>query len=348
MHASVQEYYGRILSSSADLKTSACCTVDSVPEQIKPMIARVHPDIRARYYGCGLLAPQALEGARVLDLGCGTGMDCYVLAQLVGEHGEVVGVDMTPAQLELAREHQEYHRQSFGHARSNVRFLDGYIEALDALDLDAGSFDVIVSNCVVNLSPDKPSVFAQARRLLADGGEFYFSDVYADRRVPTAAREDQELWGECLAGALYWNDFLAMARRAGFLDPRLVTSRELEITDPTIAARLDGIRFYSATYRLFALPDLEPTCEDYGEAVRYLGTVAGSEGAFQLDRDHVIATGRIFPVCGNTREMLARTRFADHFDFYGSTDRHFGPFPGCRAPTPEVAPAVEVAEASCC
>ena len=89
-----------------------------------------------------------------------------------------------------------------------MRFLKGYLEHLDELDLADASFDVIVSNCVINLSPDKRAVLAQAHRLLKPGGELYFSDVYADRRVPVELSNDPVLYGECLAGALYWNDFL--------------------------------------------------------------------------------------------------------------------------------------------
>jgi arsenite methyltransferase len=95
--------------------------------------------------------------------------------------------------------------------------------------LEPASFDVIVSNCVINLSIDKPAVFSGAFALLKPGGELYFSDVYCDRRLPESVRADPELYGECLGGALYWNDFLPMAKRTGFLDPRLVTSRPIDV-----------------------------------------------------------------------------------------------------------------------
>ena len=232
MHDIVQDYYGKQLSSTADLKTTACCDISQVPEWLKPLLAKVHPEVLARYYGCGLVCPPLLEGCRVLDLGCGSGRDVYALAQLVGPTGDVVGVDMTDEQLAVARAHQAHHASTFGF--DNVRFLHGYIERLDELDLAAGSFDVIVSNCVVNLSPDKAAVLAGVQKLLKPGGEFYFSDVYADRRVPDAVRNDPVLYGECLGGALYWNDFLRLARGAGFIDPRLVDDRPLSVTDPWV------------------------------------------------------------------------------------------------------------------
>lgn len=327
MHELVQDYYGKQLQSSGDLKTSACCDVSQTPEWLKPLLANIHPEVLARYYGCGLVSPSLLPGCRVLDLGCGSGRDVYALAQQVGAQGEVVGVDMTREQLALAAQHQDWHAERFGYA--NVRFIEGYIERLEELDLAPGSFDVIVSNCVVNLSPDKDAVLRGVWKLLKPGGEFYFSDVYADRRVPEAVRQHPVLYGECLGGALYWNDFLRLAKRSGFTDPRLVDDRPLAVTDPALAAQTGDIRFYSATYRLFKLDGLEDACEDHGQAVIYRGSIVGHAHAFTLDKHHHIETGRVFPVCGNTWRMLHDTRFAPHFEFIGDFSRHFGLFAGC-------------------
>ncbi len=346
----VRQYYGTTLSSSADLRTTACCDASSVPAALKPLLARIHPEVSARYYGCGLVAPPLLEGTRVLDLGCGSGRDVYLLSQLVGPAGEVVGVDMTPEQLALAREHQLWHGEQFGFA--NVRFVEGLIEQLERLDLEPGSFDVVVSNCVVNLATDKGAVIAGVRRLLKPGGEFYFADVYADRRIDPALRSDPVLYGECLSGALYWNDFLRLARQNGFADPRLVSSRPLAISDPELAARTGQTRFFSATYRLFKLDELEDACEDHGQVVRYLGTVAGQPHGFDLDDHHHFETGRHVPVCGNTYRMLQQTRLAPHFAFRGDDSCHFGLFAGCGGGLPfatETAPPlVPLAPTSCC
>ena len=217
----------------------------------------MHEEVTSKYYGCGLVAPAALEGRRVLDLGSGSGRDVYMLAQLAGEKGEIVGVDMTDEQLATANEHIAWHMARFGYAKPNVRFLKGYIEKLGELGLEKQSFDVVVSNCVINLSIDKPAVLCGAFDLLKPGGEMYFADVYSDRRLSETIKSDPVLYGECLGGALYWNDFLPMAKQAGFLDPRLVASRPIAITDEAVKSRLGQAQFFSATYRLFKLAGLE-------------------------------------------------------------------------------------------
>ena len=332
MYDIVQDYYGRQLQSTNDLKTSACCDISSVPEWLKPLLSKIHPDVLSRYYGCGLVCPPLLQGCRVLDLGCGSGRDVYALAQLVGPTGSVVGVDMTDEQLAIAEKYRIHHAEAFGF--DNVQFVHGYIERLEDLNLEAGSFDVIVSNCVVNLSPDKDAVMRGVHRLLKPGGEFFFSDVYADRRVPTAVRNDPVLYGECLGGALYWNDFIRLSHQHGFADPRLTTDRPLEITDPVLATRAGNLRFYSATYRMFKIAELETACEDYGQAVIYKGTIPEHPDKYALDKHHDMETGRVFPVCGNTWRMLQDTRFAPHFEFIGNFDRHYGIFAGCGTSIP--------------
>jgi len=102
----------------------------------------------------------------------------------------------------------------------------GYIETLDLLDIPDNSYDIVISNCVVNLSPDKDAVLRQVHRILKPGGEFYFSDVYSDRRIPPELVQDPVLFGECISGALYWNDFYRKAKRAGFMDPRIIKKKQ--------------------------------------------------------------------------------------------------------------------------
>ena len=271
-----------------------------------------------------------------------------MLAQLAGPDGSVIGVDATGEQLAVARRHADWHRDQFGFARSTVDFLEGDIARLDQLELPTGGFGVIVSNCVINLVEDKAAVFAAAHRLLKAGGELYFSEIYSDLRAPAHLRKDPILHGECLAGALYWGDFLDLAKAAGFSDPRLVSDRPLGVNDPRIAERVAPIQFYSATYRLFKIDGLESACEDYGQAVRYRGTIADAPNSFVLDKHHDIETGRLFPVCGNTWRMLRESRLAPHFEFFGDTSRHFGIFKGCGTDLPFARDVEARGSGGCC
>lgn len=192
---------------------------------------------------------------------------------------------MTREQLEVANQYVEYHREKFGYAKTNVKFLEGFIEDLGSLGLEANSFDLVVSNCVVNLSPDKEAVFREVHRVLKEGGEFYFSDVYSSRRIPRTLQDDPELWGECIAGALYVNDFLTLVRRLGFVDPRRLESRRLAIRNKAVQAKIaehGSIELSSSTYRLFKIQSLEATCEDYGQAVAFVGP----GNTFTLDEKH--------------------------------------------------------------
>ncbi|CAE8612076.1 unnamed protein product, partial [Polarella glacialis] len=324
---SVKEYYSKHLKTSDDLLTNACCTGAAPPDHIKAALKKIHPEVIAKYYGCGLCLPDHIEGLSVLDLGCGAGRDVYIASQLVGPQGRVVGVDMTPEQLDVANAHKAYHAEKCGLA--NVEFKLGFIERLGELGLPDSSFDVIVSNCVINLSPDKEAVLSEAYRLLKPGGELYFSDVYSDRRVPKALQEDSVLWGECISGALYWNDFHNLAKKSGFLDPRLCKDSVITVNNKKLEGKLGCIKFYSATYRLFKLDALESHCEDYGQAVIYKGTVPLCPDVFLLDSHHSIEKGRVFPVCGNTWRMLHDTRFKQHFEFIGNFDTHYGIYGGC-------------------
>ena len=333
-HDAVRRYYGEVLQSSADLKTGACCPLEAMAPPLRALLDDIHPEVKERFYGCGSPLPPALEGATVLDLGCGAGRDVYLLSRLVGESGRVIGVDMTPEQLEVARRHQDWHARRYGHASSNVRFVDGYIERLDACGIADASVDLVVSNCVLNLAPEKERVFAEIFRVLKPGGELLFSDVFSDRRVPEALRADPVLRGECLAGALYVEDFRRILAGVGCADVRRLSQAPIPLLDPQIEARIGMVRFRSLTLRAFRLP-LEDRCEDYGQIATYRGTIAGHPHGFTLDDHHHFETGKPLRVCGNTFDMLAATRYAPHFELRGDKSTHFGLFdcaPGVAGP----------------
>ncbi|MCL4165206.1 UNVERIFIED_CONTAM: hypothetical protein GTU68_054144, partial [Idotea baltica] len=182
-HENARDYYGEVLTKSSDLRTSACCPAQAPPVWLRQAIARLPDEILTKFYGCGSPLPLALEGQTVLDLGCGTGRDVFTAAQFVGPSGKVIGVDLTDNQLEVARRHAPALAKEFGLPDGAIRFEKGELENLAAIGLEDNSVDVITSNCVLNLCPDKPKAIAEIVRVLKPGGELYFSDVFASRRL---------------------------------------------------------------------------------------------------------------------------------------------------------------------
>lgn len=328
-HKKVSEYYGKVLQTKKDLKTSACCTLDKLPAYVKEPLKLIEDEIQTKFYGCGSPIPLVLDGMKVLDLGCGTGRDCFMLSYFVGEKGEVVGVDMTEEQLEVANRHLPTQMKKFGFKEPNVKFHHGYIEDLQALDLPDNYFDLVISNCVVNLSPDKEAVMSEVFRVLKEGGELFFSDVYADRRLPEWAKKDPVLLGECLGGAFYWKDFIRMSQKIGFADPRVFACSKIDLLDQETIEKIGFAHFNSITYRLFKLADLEDACEDFGQVATYRGTIQESPHQFVLDNHHVFEKNKPMLVCGNTASMLQNTRLKKHFVVDGDKSTHYGLFDGC-------------------
>lgn len=326
-HANSQDYYGKVLGSKKDLKTSACCANEAPPPWLRPLYGNLHSEIIEKNYGCGSPIPTCLDGCTVLDLGCGTGTDVYLASQLVGPDGFVIGIDFTDEQLEVARRHADWHRQKFGYEKSNTDFRKGPLEDLAALGIEDESVDVVVSNCVLNLCPDKSAVVAEIARVLKPGGELYFSDVFASRRLPEDLANDPDFHGECLGGAWYWEDFRRMMSASLTPDFRIMSRTALTLEDPRMAAISDGIRFDSATVRCFNIASMEDRCEDYGQSVIYRGTIPQHPKIFPLDPGHKFELGRPERVCGNSAAMIEETRFARHFDVTGNRSRHFGLFP---------------------
>lgn len=330
--AAVKEYYGKVLKTKRDLKTSACCSVESFPEPMRSIVRNIEPEILDKFYGCGSPIPPLLEGCRILDLGCGTGRDVYICSALAGEKGFVTGIDMTDAQLEIARKYRNSQMKRFGFKRRNVDFKKGYMEDLKELGIEDGSQDVVISNCAINLSPDKRSVFSEIFRVLKPGGELYFSDVFADRRIPGEIKDDPLFYGECLGGAMYIEDFRRMMREWGCLDYRVVSKRKITL-DAALAVKAGHIEFYSMTIRAFKLDDLEDRCEDFGQAAFYRGTIPHHPHEFRLDDHHCFIAHKPMLVCANTASMLSNTRYAGYFQVIGDKSRHYGLFK-C-APHPE-------------
>lgn len=342
----VHDYYASI-DENTEFKTGACCS-GGAPEHLKPYEQNIHEEVRKRFFGCAPTVPEALEGMRIIDAGSGRGYMSFLLSQLVGERGLVVGVDMVKEAINFANSHVSYHMDAFTYKKGNVVFMHGSIEKLPSIGVLCEPLDIITSNCVLNLSPNKKEVLKETYRALKDGGEFYISDVFTTKRLPESLAQDKEILGECLGSAMYIHDFEQLAKDVGFLDPRLLDIREIPITDEriqqTIEDQAGDVTFYSATYRLLKLPELEYQCEDYGHRAMYIGGIEFSEDRFKLDNHHCFEKMVMVNVCRNTYRMLNETRFKKYFSFERDADCHLGKFDACSTNVPEEA----LNNSSCC
>lgn len=209
IHDVVREHYAeRITSNASCCGPSNCCTIDSALYPLD-LLATLPEGESPISYGCGdpITLASLQPGQTVLDLGSGAGLDCFLAAKQVGETGHVIGVDMTPEMLEQAR----------GSAKrlglNNVEFRQGFIEDLPAT---SNTVDVIISNCVINLSPDKAKVFAEAFRVLKPGGKLAVSDIVTDGPLPDEVKQSLSAWAGCVAGAVEAKEYIGMMEAVGF------------------------------------------------------------------------------------------------------------------------------------
>ncbi|XP_020382287.1 arsenite methyltransferase isoform X1 [Rhincodon typus] len=307
----VKDYYGRRLQKTEDLILNMCVTpAKPLPNYIRDALKAVHEEVSSKYYGCGLVVPECLEDCWILDLGSGSGRDCFMLSKLVGERGHVTGIDMTKEQIQVAQKFIEYHTQLFGFSKPNVEFLQGYIENLGDAGLKDNSFDIIISNCVINLSPDKKAVLKEAYRVLKDGGEMYFSDVYADCNLPEAIRTHKILWGECLGGALWWKDLFTIAEEVGFSTPHLTTAKRISVINAELKEIVGDFKFVSATYRLFKIP---ASCPKEKCCVTYNGSIRSFKEKLEFDVNYTFNEGEAITVDEEVAAILQASRFARAF-----------------------------------
>lgn len=335
----LSDYYGRQISKTSDLLTNACCDVQTMQEHAS--VAALIPAIaRDRYFGCGSPIPNdrtALQGLTAVDLGCGSGVDAMILRYYLGPTGRMIGIDMTDEQLAAAQAASGEFMEKAGFSPDSLEFRKDFIETADSIP--DSSVDLVVSNCVINLSPRKDLVFQTIRRILKPGGEFFISDIVADRRVDLS--DDLVLVAECLGMAPYINDVRDWMDNAGFYDTRIYSQRILP-DNGRITSRGEAARFISLTWRGFKLDALDRRCEDYGQVATYRGSLSDSPAVFRLDEGHVFEAGRPSLVCRNTARMLLETRLARHLDVTPPI-KHFGLFQGCG-----FTPAQAGAGAACC
>lgn len=325
--------YQRYAAAAQAVEPALCC-----PVQYSPDLLKIIPEeILERDYGCGDPTPYVRSGETVLDLGAGGGKLCYIAAQVVGESGQVIGVDCNKEMLSLARKHAPAVAEQLGYG--NVDFRYGMIQdlrldlqrlesalleapvttAVDYLRLrnleeqlrhehpliDDASIDCVLSNCVLNLvrQSDRRQLFAEIFRVLKVGGRAAISDIVSDEHVPEQMQRDPALWSGCLSGAFREDEFLAAFEEAGFHGIEIAKRAE----DPW--QTVNGIEFRSVT--VIAYKGAQGPCLERNQAVIYRGPfkeVVDDDGYPYL-------RGQRTAVCGKTFQRLAQSPYSTLFDF---------------------------------
>jgi MoaA/NifB/PqqE/SkfB family radical SAM enzyme/SAM-dependent methyltransferase len=288
--AAVQQFYG---DAAEKPQPELCCPVGFDQNEV----AHIPKDVLERFYGCGspVLDAQLQPGEVLMDLGSGAGIDCFVAAKKVGPAGRIIGIDMTDRMLSVAAENKPVVARNLGY--DVVEFREGYLEKIP---VDDGTVDVITSNCVVNLSPDKKAVFSEMRRTLRNRGRICISDIVSGEQVPVHMKVNPILWGECLSGALTQEELLTFLEEAGFYG--------LQILEKTLWKEVEGIAFYSVTILGYRY-EKEDGCRFIGQKAVYLGPFKGV-----TDEE-----GRYFPrnvaveICTDTYKKLSTGVMRDSF-----------------------------------
>ncbi len=234
---------------SCCVPVSSCCGGTDLTQTISKAIGYTDEEMTSvpegANLGLGCGNPVALasltRGETVLDLGSGAGFDCFLAASKVGKKGKVIGVDMTPEMIETARENARKGNYE------NVEFRLGEIENLPAAD---NSVDVIISNCVINLSPDKPRVFNEAFRVLRPGGRLMVSDIVLLKELPDSIRNSIAAYVGCISGAVKKDEYLATIKKAGFTKVRIIDETPFPIdciaSDPTAKVIMNKLNLSNA------------------------------------------------------------------------------------------------------
>lgn len=287
---SVREFY----SKAAEQPQEELCCPTSYPVDD---VSHIPQDVIDRFYGCGspMNIADIKPGEFVVDLGSGAGIDCFIASKKVGSTGNVFGIDMTDKMLEIANDCNKIVLKNLGY--SNVVFKKGFLEEIP---IDDNKVDLITSNCVINLSPDKKSVFSEMWRILRDHGRIVISDIVSEKEVPPHILSNQQLWGECIAGALTEEQFTSYLEQSGFYG--------IQVLNKIFWKTVENYKFYSISVRGFKFKKKEGCV--------YIGQKAVYQGPFKATIDeegHIFPRGQAVEICTDTAEKLSKHPYNPFF-----------------------------------
>jgi MoaA/NifB/PqqE/SkfB family radical SAM enzyme/SAM-dependent methyltransferase len=288
--AKMREFYG----AAAETPVAELCCPTKYDHDA---IAHIPKDVLDRFYGCG--SPMTTAGIKtgetVVDLGSGAGIDVFIAAKFVGPTGRAVGIDMTDRMLHVARENQPRVTAALGY--DVVEFREGFLESIP---LESKCADLVTSNCVVNLSPDKPRVFEEIWRVLKDHGRVVIADIVSEKKVPPHLKTNPKLWGECIVGALTQEEFLSELERTGFYG--------LEVLRKTYWKDVEGFPFFSVTVRGYKF-EKTSGCVFKGHHAVYLGPAK----AFVDEEGHMFPRNLAYEICTDTVAKLSNPPYKGLF-----------------------------------
>lgn len=280
----VRERYARAVTTGEQM----CCPTGYNVEDLRTFIPE---EVLKVSYGCGTPAGlnTVLPGEAVLDIGSGGGIDCFEALRRVGATGQVIGIDMTDEMLAMARRNAPLVAKNLHLPSRNVDFRKG---KADAMPVDDNHVDLIISNCVINLAPDKLKVFREMYRVLKPGGRFTISDILADQPIPNYLLNDADKWGDCLSGALPVHQYLAGLTEAGFTGIHQTMFLPWRV--------IDGIHFVSLT-----LTGYKPANPPQNPATRF-ATLRGPFSRVVDERGNQFERGHPTPMDLHTADLLNR------------------------------------------